>query len=86
MRKRGRLPDIADLPKLGAPQLQAVHRELFGVEHPIANCQHLRRKIAWHLQAATEGGPSPGSHALARLLLDSVLLQKLVKHRNALLR
>jgi hypothetical protein len=39
-----------------APQLQAVHRQLFGAEHPIANCQHLRRKIAWHLQAAKEGG------------------------------
>jgi hypothetical protein len=56
MMKRGRLPDIAELPKLNAPQLQAIHRELFGAEHPIANCQHLRRKIAWHLQALKEGG------------------------------
>ena len=29
---------------------------MFGAEHPIANCQHLRRKIAWHFQAAKEGG------------------------------
>ena len=29
---------------------------MFGAEHPIANCQHLRRKIAWHVQAAKEGG------------------------------
>jgi hypothetical protein len=36
--------------------LQAVHRELFGVQHRIANCQHLRRKIAWHLQASKDGG------------------------------
>ena len=56
MRKCGGPPDIADLPKLSAPQLQAIHRELFGGEHPIANCQHLRRKIAWHLQAAKESG------------------------------
>ena len=56
MRKRGKLPNIAELPKLNAPQLQAIHRELFGVEHPVANCQHLRRKIAWHMQAVTEGG------------------------------
>jgi hypothetical protein len=56
MRKRSSLPQIADLPKMSAPQLQAVHREMFGAEHPIANCQHLRRKIAWHLQAAKEGG------------------------------
>jgi hypothetical protein len=41
---------------LSAKQLQAVHRELFGAEHPIANCQHLRRKIAWHMQAAKDGG------------------------------
>jgi hypothetical protein len=41
---------------MSAPQLQAVHRELFVAEHPIANCQHLRRKIARHLQAAKDGG------------------------------
>src|SRR5450755_1151354 len=41
---------------MSAPQLQAVHRQLFGAKHPVANCQHLRRKIAWHLQAAKEGG------------------------------
>ena len=56
MRKEKKLPAISDLPRLSAPQLQAVHREMFGAEHPIANCQHLRRKIAWHLQAAKEGG------------------------------
>jgi Protein of unknown function (DUF2924) len=56
MRESGRLPEIADLPRLNAEQLQAVHLELFGAKHPIANCQHLRRKIAWHVQAAEEGG------------------------------
>ncbi len=56
MKKRGGLPAIGDLPMMNAPQLQAVHRELFGAEHPIANCQHLRRKIAWHLQAGKDGG------------------------------
>ena len=56
MRKCSKLPQIGDLPKMNAPQLQAVHRELFGAEHQIANCQHLRRKIAWHLQAAKDGG------------------------------
>jgi hypothetical protein len=56
MKKRGGLPVIADLPGMSARQLQAVHRELFGAEHRIANCQHLRRKIAWHLQAANGGG------------------------------
>ena len=56
MRKRDGLPQIADLPRMNVPQLQAVHRQLFGAEHPIANSQHLRRKIAWHLQAAKDGG------------------------------
>jgi len=55
MRKR-EAPDIGQLPRLGPSELQAIHREMFGAEHPIANCQHLRRKIAWHIQAAKEGG------------------------------
>ncbi len=55
MRKREGPPDIAQLPRLGPAELQAIHREMFGAEHPIANCQHLRRKIAWHIQAAREG-------------------------------
>jgi Protein of unknown function (DUF2924) len=58
MRKRSSLPQIADLPKMNASQLQGVHRELFGEEHRIANCQHLRQKTAWHLQAAKDGGLS----------------------------
>jgi len=67
MSKEQRLPKVADLPRLSAPQLQAVHREMFGAEHAIANCQHLRRKIAWHLQAAQEGGlpESARQYALA---------------------
>jgi len=56
MRKHEGLPDIVQLPRLGPAELQAIHREMFGAEHPIANCQHLRRKIAWHIQAAKEGG------------------------------
>jgi hypothetical protein len=55
MKERGTLPKIGNLPGMSASQLQAVHRQMFGTEHPIANCQHLRRKIAWHLQAAKEG-------------------------------
>jgi hypothetical protein len=56
VRKRDGLPEIQDLPRMSALHLQAVHKELFGAEHPVANCQHLRRKIAWHMQAAKEGG------------------------------
>jgi hypothetical protein len=56
MKKSDGLPEISDLPRMSTSQLQAVHREMFGSEHRITNCQHLRRKIAWHLQAAKEGG------------------------------
>lgn len=56
MTKQGKMPQIGDLPRMNAQQLQAVHRELFGAEHAVANCQHLRRKIAWHLQAERDGG------------------------------
>jgi len=56
MRKSDPLSDIKILPKMSAAALQTIHREVFGAEHPIANCQHLRRKIAWHIQAAKEGG------------------------------
>lgn len=61
------LPKVADLPRLTAQQLQAVHRLMFGAEHPVANCQHLRRKVAWHLQAQKEGGlpESARQHAIA---------------------
>ena len=59
------LPDIGQLPEMGPRQLQAVHRELFGAEHPISNCQHLRRKIAWHVQARREGGLLQSVRALA---------------------
>ncbi len=67
MRTEYKLPKIADLPRLSAPQLQAVHREMFGAEHRVANCQHLRRKIAWHLQAEKKGGlpESVRQHAIA---------------------
>lgn len=56
MKKQSYLLQIGDLPRMASPELQAAHRELFGAEHPVANCQHLRRKIAWHLQAAKDGG------------------------------
>ena len=61
------LPKVADLPRLAAHQLQVVHRLMFGAEHSISNCQHLRRKIAWHLQAVKEGGlpESVRQHAIA---------------------
>jgi hypothetical protein len=37
-------------------QLRILHQELLGQRPAIANSQHLRRKIAWHLQAEKGGG------------------------------
>ena len=56
MKKPHGLPTLKDLPAMKALELQAAHRELFGAVHLISNCQHLRRKIAWHLQAEKNGG------------------------------
>lgn len=69
------LPKVADLPRLTAQKLQVAHRLMFGAEHPVANCQHLRRKIAWHLQARNEGG-----------LLESVRQRAIAIARDAKLR
>jgi hypothetical protein len=59
--------DISRLAKMDARRLQALHRELFGAEHPVTNAGHLRRKIAWHVQARKHGGlpDSAVQHALA---------------------
>ena len=64
MSKESILPRVSDLPRLNAAQLQAAHRLMFGAEHPVANCQHLRRKIAWHVQA-DEGRRASGIGATA---------------------
>jgi hypothetical protein len=59
--------DLGRLAKMDARRLQALHRELFGADHPVANAGHLRRKIAWHVQARKHGGlpDSARQHALA---------------------
>jgi len=49
MRKQGRLSRMADLRELNVRRLQTIHRELFGLANPVPNCQHLRRKVAWHI-------------------------------------
>jgi len=41
---------------MGISELRQVHRDLFGVDHPMPNAEHLRRRIAWHIQAKAEGG------------------------------
>ena len=48
--------DLQTVSKLDAAGLHKLHRELFGSDLPMPNAEHLRRKIAWHIQAQAEGG------------------------------
>jgi hypothetical protein len=87
LRRDRPLPEIADLPRLNAAQLQAAHRLMFGEEHRITNCQHLRRKIAWHLQAEKEGGlPEAVRERAAAIARDAQLRvrigENMSKRRN----
>jgi hypothetical protein len=70
---------------LGPAELQAIHREMFGGEHRIANCQHLRRKIAWYIQAAKEGGLPEAVRSFAILIARGTELRTRVSE-NALRR
>lgn len=65
MQRNIEILNIATLPTLGARALQEIHCELFGATHPITNMQHLRRKIAWHIQAVRSGGLPEVVRALA---------------------
>jgi hypothetical protein len=58
--------DLGLLRRMSIAHLQALHRELFGDESPVSNAGHLRRKLAWHLQARKHGGlpESARQHAL----------------------
>jgi len=48
-------------------ELQRLHQKLFGRAIPAGNAELARRRIAWHVQAETEGGvpESARKHALA---------------------
>ena len=52
----GRLAtDFQRLARMEIAELRQVHRDVFGADHPMPNAEHLRRKIAWHIQANAEG-------------------------------
>ena len=65
--KENREVDVGQLAGMDTLQLVELHRKLFGEERVDANAGHLRRKIAWHMQAAREGGlpDSARQYALA---------------------
>ena len=59
--------DVGQLAGMDTRQLVELHRKLFGDVRVAPNPGHLRRKIAWHIQAAKEGGlpDSARQYALA---------------------
>ena len=58
--------DLGGLSRLNLARLQLLHRDLFGEESRVKNAGHLRRKLAWQMQAREHGGlpESAGQHAL----------------------
>jgi hypothetical protein len=54
--RENREVDVGELAGMDTRGLVEIHRELFGEERVVANAGHLRRKIAWHVQARKEGG------------------------------
>lgn len=58
--------DLGGLARLSLARLQLLHLELFGEESRVKSAGHLRRKLAWHIQARKHGGlpESASQHAL----------------------
>ena len=54
--KENRESDVGQLAGMNTRQLLELHRKLFGDAPVAANPGHLLQKIAWHVQAAREGG------------------------------
>jgi hypothetical protein len=65
--KENREVEVGQLTGMNSRRLLEIHRELFGEERAVANAGHLRRKIAWHMQARKDGGlpDSARQYALA---------------------
>lgn len=53
--------ELAELDLLTVGELAKRYRELVGIPSRSRNRDHLKNKIAWHMQARAEGGLSPGA-------------------------
>ncbi len=83
MREPDPLPEIGQLPEMGPRELQAIHETMFGARHAISNCTHLRRKIAWHLQARREGGLPQSARSFALgIARDATLRSRIGENAN----
>ena len=49
---------LAELRRMSVPALQKTYREVFGEETRSSHKQYLFRRIAWQMQAQSEGGLS----------------------------
>jgi len=66
--------DLAGLARLNLARLQTLHRDLFGGESQVNNAGHLRRKLAWQMQARKYGGlPESASQHALEIARDAVL-------------
>lgn len=66
--------DLGALVRLKLAGLQMLHRELLGEESLVKNAEHLRRKLAWYMQARDHGGlPETAVQYALEIARDAVL-------------
>ena len=70
--------EIAGLWRMSADQLRERYREVFGEESRTAHKQHLVRRIAWRLQALSEGDLSERARRRAMEIADDGDLRRTV--------
>ena len=67
--------EIENLRRLKCKELKLRYRELFGEDSPSSNQQHLFRRIAWRLQAQSEGDLSERAKQRAAQLAEDLDLR-----------
>ena len=69
--------------QLSPARLRRWHTELFGHDIPVSNLDHLRRKVAWELQARAEGRLPEAARELALSIAQhSVLRSRPLRHNG----
>ena len=74
--------EIESLLKLKTKELKLRYRELFGEDSPSSNQQHLFRRIAWRLQAQTEGDLTERAKQRAAQLAEDLDLRLRAPRRS----
>ncbi|MDR3719212.1 MAG: DUF2924 domain-containing protein [Bryobacteraceae bacterium] len=81
--KENREVDVGQLSEMDTQQLVELHRKLFGEERVASNAGHLRRKIAWHIQAAREGGLPDSARQYALVIARGATLRVRISENAA---